>query len=282
MAPSSHLTNGGRISVLGKIADLVSGIRAPRAGLNLASSYVLKFAPMAESEARSLYLDLCGRASHLAYRVGVAFVIPRQQLSVASDAGFDHSAPKLIPENLQPQFAAGMLVPTRHTEPNSLFRELSTYAAINDERVLAALDLWHVTYHETTPRAQFLTYITILESLSLQQSRSNETIEWIDRILLDAEKFNDASLVGALHGLKKVSIRATIEGLIFRSAKQQGKSDAETNSLLKCFKKLYETRSKLTHSGTAEVIDTAAALEIVRIVLDAAIAAPEVVFSKKP
>ncbi|WP_241332428.1 hypothetical protein [Burkholderia cenocepacia] len=57
---------------------------------------------------------------------------------------------------------------------------LDNCQSVNDPRLIAALELYVSANDDSLARSQFLTYLTILDSLAEQWPRDAAAIEWIE------------------------------------------------------------------------------------------------------
>jgi len=114
------------------------------------------------------------------------------------------------------------------------------------EAEMAAIELYNLARLDASPRAQFMTLVSVVETLAEAKDRSQTSIRFLDECIerVDERSIADAKerevLQNALRGLKRESInsacRSLVEGLL-------GAAQA------KRFKELYGVRSKLSHGG---------------------------------
>jgi len=135
------------------------------------------------------------------------------------------------------------------TYPEAHFVDVLRSAYARDRvispREKLALELYALAHREATPRAKFLTLVTVVEVLAGQGERSKEEIEVVDSLLaaLAASAIREkASLRGALGNLKKKSIRRCCRDFVEGSI---------GNGRWKKFDECYELRSNLVHEGHA-------------------------------
>lgn len=147
---------------------------------------------------------------------------------------------------------------------------------VTDDRLLAALELWVTASYENLPRTKFLTYMTILDSLSIQAKRAEAIVQWIDAKIYEAQALNDPGIVGALGNLKRVSHKAALKALVARAADQTRLPASAVEAKTRLVGALYDARSKLSHQGSSVHLDPASARDLAAFVLRSAITSPSI------
>ncbi|QTO52671.1 HEPN domain-containing protein [Burkholderia latens] len=242
----------------------------------------LLFDAMNESDARCLISALRARILAISVFAGpagnVVFDIPTSepQKAPASAAGraiFSGSQITLVPAGqISAPMWAGGYGAVRYSA--ALLEGINQCPAVSDERLLAALELWNAASYENLPRTKFLTYMTILDSLSTQAKRDEKVVRWIEEKIREANDLGDPGIVGALGNLRRVSHKAALRALVIRAANQEGQSGPEAAEKAKLAAALYDARSELSHQGAAGTIDAEKARELTSFVLRAAIGSP--------
>jgi hypothetical protein len=265
-----------QLVVLGKRAELHTRAPFPQSHGSVSASAVhqwLLFEPMEKAEAVALYEDLRAKLPALSLRMRASFRIgPWTNLGTSTIETYNGPMPMLIPANL---------VPTPLWMESSITSEqvgwqdwLDNCPPVTDERLIAALSLFVSASDETLPRSQFLTYLTILDSLAVQWPRDDAAIAWIDEMLKEPVAVNDQALTSALTNLKQVSHGAAVRALVKRAARAAGLETSAVNERATAAGDLYRVRSDLSHAGKSVNPDVNAARELVALVLDQAIQAP--------
>lgn len=253
-------------------------------------SHWLLFDAMNESDAQRLIKALRSRILALSVFAGAAgnvvFDIPTSepQKAPASAAGraiFGGSQITLVPAGQisSPMWAGGYGA-VRYSA--ALLEGLNQCPAVSDERLLAALELWKAASYENLPRTKFLTYMTILDSLSTQAKRDEKVVRWIEEKIREANDLGDPGIVGALGNLRRVSHKAALRALVIRAANQGGQSGPDAAEKAKLAATLYDARSELSHQGAAGTIDADRARELTAFVLRAAIVSPSILDVGEP
>ncbi|MBN6738812.1 HEPN domain-containing protein [Burkholderia multivorans] len=250
----------------------------------------LMFEPMTEQDAQTLVASLRARVPALSVYAGAAsdvvLTLPTSNVRKALVAGngravYSASEIALVPVNQSPSpsWVSGYGF-TSYTE--HLLVELNSCAGVTDDRLLAALELWAAASYEHLPRTKFLTYLTILDSLSVQAVRREATVNWIDAKIREAESLQDPGIAGALENLKRESHTAALKALVARAADFRGLTNKERKERIKSAGELYRIRSKLSHQGSSNLIDLPKARELVAFVLRAAIEKPAILDAEPP
>ncbi|MBR8034729.1 hypothetical protein [Burkholderia vietnamiensis] len=250
----------------------------------------LLFDAMNESDAQRLIETLRARIpafSVFAGRVGnVVLSIPasepqKAQASAVGRAIFNGPEITLVPaDQISSPLWAGGYGTVRYSA--GLLEGLNQCPPVSDERLLAALELWMVASYENLPRTKFLTYMTILDSLSTQAKRGEKVVRWIEEKIREANDLGDPGIVGALGNLKRVSHKAALRALVIRAADQAGQSAPEAAEKAKLAATLYDARSELSHQGAAGTLDAERARELAAFVLRAAIVSPSILDVHEP
>ncbi|KUZ97532.1 hypothetical protein WI40_14745 [Burkholderia ubonensis] len=250
----------------------------------------LMFEPMTESDAQTLVASLRARVLALSVSAGAAgnvvLTLPTSDIQKAVTSGtgravYNASEISLVPVDHVPSASwLGAYGVANYTE--HLLVELNSCADVTDDRLLAALELWATASYENLPRTKFLTYLTILDSLSVQPARGEAIVNWIKAKILEAEALQDPGIAGALENLKRVSHTAALKALVARAADFRGLTSKERKEKIQRAGELYQLRSKLSHQGGATHIDPAKARELVAFVLRAAIEKPEILDVEPP
>ncbi|KVN36019.1 hypothetical protein WJ63_01555 [Burkholderia pyrrocinia] len=269
------------ITVRGRRARLFE--REPYISFVTANALVIKqwllFDPLPEGDARNLLADLRARLPVVAMNMGANFRIPGGDPDVASTAAYDGAVPVLIPVHLSPVPAwndpAGSC---SWSAQDMLERTLEDSPPVNDDRVLAALELFITSQYDFLQRSQFLAQLTILDALATRAKRSGAAAEWIDQKLVEAEAegFDDPGLLSALGGLKDESHGAAIRTLVRRAVVSLGGSEAEARRQARAVGKLYKVRSRLSHKGSVVELDLGHATQLTRLVLNASARNPSI------
>ncbi|MBN3804341.1 hypothetical protein GXB81_14965 [Paraburkholderia sp. Ac-20336] len=250
----------------------------------------LMFDPMTEADAQALVACLRARIPALSVFAGAAgnvvLTLPASGIQKASTSGSGrafYNGPEitLVAADQEPQpIWAGAYGFASYTD--DLLTALNSCPDVTDDCLLAALELWATASHENLPRTKFLTYMTILDSLSLQAKREEAVVRWIDMKIQEAKTLGDPSIVGALGNLKRVSHKAALKALVARAADLEGLSAADTNVKTRLVSELYDARSELSHQGGAAQFDPANARDLAAYVLRAAITAPSILEAEPP
>ncbi|WP_321853625.1 hypothetical protein [Burkholderia cenocepacia] len=250
----------------------------------------LLFDAMNESDAQRLIETLRARIPAFAVFAGavgnVVLSIPASepQKAPASAVGraiFNGPEITLVPaDQISSPLWAGGYGMVRY--PAALLEGLNQCPPVSDERLLAALELWMVASYENLPRTKFLTYMTILDSLSTQAKRDETVVRWIEEKIREANDLGDPGIVGALRNLRRVSHKAALRALVIRAANQEGQSGPEAAEKAKLAAALYDARSELSHQGAAGKVDAEKARELTAFVLRAAIGSPSILDPHEP
>lgn len=282
---------GASVTLFGHRATLFA---APAIGepTDMAREWIhwLLFDAMNESDAQRLIETLRARIpafSVFAGAVGnVVLSIPasepqKAQTSAVGRAIFNGPEITLVPaDQISSPLWAGGYGTVRYSA--GLLEGLNQCPPVSDERLLAALELWMVASYENLPRTKFLTYMTILDSLSTQAKRDENVVRWIEEKIREANDLGDPGIVGALGNLKRVSHKAALRALVIRAADQAGQSGPDAAEKAKLAATLYDARSELSHQGAAGTIDAERARELTAFVLRAAIVSPSILDVHEP
>ena len=268
-------TDGAHLKVLGKPARLIGNepLQSPGTMSPAAVQQYLLFDPMEKAEATALFEELKARLPALSLRMRSSIRIgPWKNLEVSNLDTYNGPMPTLIPANLVPKPVwMALSIVRQQTGWQNL---LDNCPSVRDERLIAALSLFVSASDEALPRSQFLTYLTILDSLAVQWPRDQAAIEWIDEKLKETVAVNDPALKSALSNLKQVSHGAAVRALVERTAIAAGLVPEVVKELTKSASALYGVRSGLSHAGNSITPDVNAARELVAQVLDQAIMDP--------
>lgn len=267
---------GDTMLVLGKRAQLHTRDPFPLKHGAVSPSAVhqwLLFDPMEKAEAEILFEELKARLPALSLRLRASYRIgPWTTLSTSPGEMHNGQIPTLIPAIHQPSPA--WTEAFLSDEKTGWQDWLDNCPRVSDARLIAALSLFVSASDEALPRSQFLTYLTILDSLAVRWPREDATIAWIDEKLKETVAINDKALSNALTNLKEVSHGFAVRSLVKRAAKAQGSASAAINAYAKSAGDLYRVRSDLSHAGKSVTPDVNAARELVGLVLDQAILDP--------
>jgi hypothetical protein len=278
-------SHGALLTLLGHNAKLhVMPALGEPPGQARAWVHWLMFDPMTEVDAQTLVASLRARVPAFSVFEGVAgnvvLTLPASDIQNASTSAggrafYDGRAISLgladrVP---QPTWMAGYGSVIYTAE---LLTRMNECPPVTDDRLLAALELWATASYENLPRTKFLTYMTILDSLSIQAKREEAIVHWIDAKIQEAQVLNDPGIVGALGNLKRVSHKAALKALVGRAAAQAGLTTPDANVKIKLVGALYDTRSELSHKGGDARLDPASARDLAAFVLRAAINSPSI------
>ncbi|WP_105851531.1 hypothetical protein [Burkholderia gladioli] len=268
-------TERAHAMVLGRRAQLLNSARFQQQGAisPAAVQQYLLFDPMEKAEAETLFEELKTKLLVLSLRMRASFRIgPWKTLHMSHGETYNGQLPTLIPSDREPGavWMAGFMT----NEKIGWEDWLDNCPPVMDERLIAALSLFVGASDEALPRSQFLTYLTILDSLAVQWLRDAAAIAWIDERLKDPVVINDQALKSALTNLKQVSHGAAVRALVKRAAKAAGLTPSEANDHAAAAGDLYRVRSDLSHAGKSVKPDVKAAQELAALVLDQAILAP--------
>lgn len=238
----------------------------------------LLFDPMKKVDAEALFEDIRARLPALSLRMRASFRIATWSPLIVSDIEtYNGPIPTLIPADLKPNPA--WMEASMSRKQIGWEDWLDICPPVKDEGLIAALSLYVSASDEMLPRSQFLTYLTILDSLAEQWPRDNVAIAWIDEKLMELVAVKDKSLTSALENLKKVSHGTAMRELVKRAASAQGLANDEIESWTMRVGKLYRVRSNLSHAGKLVELDVNGARELVELVLEQAIQNPAILDS---
>jgi hypothetical protein len=155
--------------------------------------------------------------------------------------------------------ATGGGIAHRNADDFQLTIENSLTLSLNDKTMLA-LDLYNLSYNESTDRAKFLTYITIFELLSDGKKKAYSIQSYIDKLECIVDSNLEEKIItievgkdvkAGLGRLREVSIQEKASELI----KEYIEGDAHYNNLKAnvFFKKCYGKRSGMLHQGSMKV-----------------------------
>lgn len=266
------------VFVLGKRAQLITREPFPQSHGAVSAAAVhqwLLFDPMKKADAEALFEDLRARLPALSLRMRASFRIgPWTRLGASVGETYNGPMPTLIPADREPK---PVWVESSMSIQQVGWQDwLDTCPPVKDERLIAALSLYVSASDEALPRSQFLTYLTILDSLAEQWPRDAAAIAWVDAKLKEEVAVNDESLSSALQNLKEVSHGTAMRSLVKRAAKAQGLASAEIKSWTTRAGNLYRVRSDLSHAGNSATPDVNAARELAALVLEQAIQDPAI------
>ena len=132
------------------------------------------------------------------------------------------------------------------------FLEGAQKREIND-RVQLAADVYLGAAFESSDRARFVAYITVLEILADRKPRTATAVASIDDWIAEVRENEDLvgteaeSLVGMLRDLKEESIGASIRNMFAsRHETEQGSGDRDVTTFIRA---CYAARSRLVHNG---------------------------------
>lgn len=278
-------SHGAQLSMLGRPATLhVMPALGEPPETPKAWVHWLMFDPMTEQDAYAVVQSLRARLPAFSVFDGaqgnVVLTLPTAEVSkvppleggraIFSGQEIAIGDAELVP---QPLWAGGFGFTSYSAD---LLAALNSCPEVTDERLLAALELWTVASSENLPRTKFLTYMTILDSLSIQAKRDDAIVQWIDLRIAEAKGFDDPGIVGALGNLKRVSHKAALKALVMRAARQSSVDVEAMDEKIKLVGALYDARSDLSHQGNDAKFDTAKARELAAFVLRSAIILPAI------
>jgi hypothetical protein len=143
------------------------------------------------------------------------------------------------PPSMQP----GKVLPVLEASLGFGLSSAPARAAMADERVRLAVDLYTGSYFETSPEAQFLSLVGVLEILKDKAPSSEPAQALVDEWIRQARTLSDdeaASIQGSLRFLKMMSISRGIASTVRRHLGPESARAAQD---------LYQARSKLVHDG---------------------------------
>ena len=266
------------VSVLGKRAQLLTREFSPQLHGAVSATVVdqwLLFDPMEKADAEALLDELRAKLPALSLRMRASFRIdPRHHLTTSVGETYNGPMPTLIPADQKPRPV--WIDSSMSREQVGWEDWLDTCPPVRDERLIAALSLYVSASDEMLPRSQFLTYLTILDSLATQWPRDAVAVAWIDDKLKEPVAVNDGPLSSALANLKEVSHGTAVRELVNRAAMAQGLASAEVKLLTKSAGELYRVRSDLSHAGNLATPNVSAARKLAELVLEQAIQHPAI------
>jgi hypothetical protein len=241
----------------------------------------LVFDPLSEQAAHSLLKELRLRLRVLSLRQSTIFAVPESDLTISPinhSGRYNGPFPTLIPEEseLHPMWMDAWS--SSSTDGVALLSQtLSNCPAIEDERIIAAIDLAVTSRYDSLPRSIFLSQLTIIDSLARQTNRSKQLRDWIDEKCEEAKVFEDAGLLSALGNLKRVSHGSAVRELVGRAAHAMGEDKTQVEARQNLAQNLYKTRSALSHAGSILPENSVGqARELAALVIDAAIKHPAI------
>ncbi|WP_423194612.1 hypothetical protein [Cupriavidus sp. H18C2] len=277
-------SNGASLALLGHSAKLhVMPALGEKPENARAWLHWLMFDPMTEAEAQALVTSLRARIPAFSVLVAAGNVVLSlptsdiQKASTSASGGALYVGREiclgLADRKPQPMWIEGY-GSTSYTA--ALLASMNECPPVTDDRMLAALELWATASYEKLPRTKFLTYMTILDSLSTQAKRAEAIVHWIDAKIQEAHVLDDPGIVGALGNLRRVSHKAALKALVSRAADQAGLTAPDATVKIKLAGALYDTRSELSHKGGGARLDPASARDLAAFVLRAAITSPSI------
>jgi hypothetical protein len=278
-----RITGNGQLTVLGYTAKLHQRRTCPLPGAGLISiDRWLIFDPLPKTQAEVLLCELRLRLRVLSLRHRVTIVIPDSALTISplEHAGcYNGPIPTLIQETTNPQPAWVDVGHTSLVDSKELFEViLPTCPAVEDERIISAIELGITSRYDTLPRSIFLSQLTIIDSLATRIDRSATTQRWLDEKIEEAAELMDTGLLSSLANLKQESHGSAVRELVGRAARALGADEAKVTSRQKLVNDLYRVRSGLSHAGgtslNSAMLDQAR--ELATLVIDAAIRYPAV------
>ncbi len=265
-----------QLAVLGKRAELHTREPFPQSHGAVSAAAVhqwLLFEPMERAEAEALFEELQARLPALSLRMRASFRIgPRTTLQMSHGEIYNGPMPTLIPADREPK---PVWMESSMTSEQTGWQDwLDKCPPVTDERLIAALSLYVSASDESLPRSQFLTYLTILDSLAVQWPRDAAAIAWVDEKLKEPVAVNDQALTSALTNLKQVSHGSAVRALVKRAANAAGLDPSAVKDCVASAGDLYSVRSDLSHAGKSVQPDVNAARELAALVLEQAILDP--------
>jgi len=273
--------DNGRLQVLGRPARLLERTLPRQDTLTSTSTAVVRqwllFDPLSEGDARSILSELRARFPVLSHKQSAALRVGASALHIAEHAIYNGPIPTLIPAHLKPDPAWAELQMTSYLDGRDVLeRSLIQCVPVADDRLLAALDLSVASRYDVLPRSIFLAQLTILDALAERVERPKSIKAWLDEKIMEARALGDLGLISSLANLKQGSHGAAVRSLVARAAMAKGLNAERTKELSDLAGKLYAVRSGLSHAGAAQQLDVAGAQQLVKLVLDAAVANPRV------
>ncbi|AJY38173.1 hypothetical protein BW21_6368 (plasmid) [Burkholderia humptydooensis] len=228
---------------------------------------------MPSAEAEALYKEFSTKLPVLSLRMSASFRIgPWTDLSVARQDTYNGPMPTLIAAEHVP---APLWAETSISNSKVGWEGwLDSCPVVEDPRLIAALELYVSANDDSMARSQFLTYLTILDSLAEQWPREAAAIQWIEDRLKDAVVVADRGLGDALRNLKRISHGKAVRELVGRAAIAKGLDTATTKALMKKAGDLYTVRSQLSHAGNTDIPDVQSARNLAEVVLNQAALQP--------
>jgi hypothetical protein len=183
---------------------------------------------------------------------------PPDAVALGAQAMGHEGLPSIYPDNSSVAFAMAMPLRVRVDMPLGLFSERLRSGlersqigdSLKNSRLRFALDIFLSSYFENSVIAQFLTRVTVLEILKMEDAYPDEIMQAVERWQQEVVGFATSgvlkspqaeSLKGQLERLKKHSIGFGIRDLV---AKQLGPERAQKAV------RLYTLRSDLVHEGS--------------------------------
>jgi len=116
---------------------------------------------------------------------------------------------------------------------------------IISERYSLALELYNMSHFDKSLRGRFLTLVTVIESLSVREERSEASMKHLEELIgitkeSDLETNDKESLIKGLDDLRKESISRSCRKLVKRHLGQEG---------VKQFQRYYDVRGRILHNG---------------------------------
>jgi hypothetical protein len=265
-----------QLVVLGKRVELHTREPFPQSHGAVSAAAVhqwLLFEPMERAEAEGLFEELQARLPALSLRMRASFRIgPWTTLQMSHGEVYNGPMPTLIPADREPK---PVWMESSMTSEQTGWQDwLDKCPPVTDERLIAALSLYVSASDESLPRSQFLTYLTILDSLAVQWPRDAAAIAWVDEKLKEPVAVNDQALTSALTNLKQVSHGSAVRALVKRAANAAGLDPSAVKDCVASAGDLYRVRSHLSHAGKSVRPDVSAARELAALVLEQAILDP--------
>lgn len=239
----------------------------------------LMFDPMSEEEAQDVLQELRSRLPVLSFRFKSFFAVPSSPLTTGGLI-YNGPIPTIIPADLTPSDPAWLdAAASSSIDGETLLSALPSCPVLNDERILAAIQLSLTSGFDILPRSVFLSQLTIIDSLAVRRKRALQIQEWLDLKIAEAEIFSDAGLLSALANLKENSHGSAIRELVGRASKAMHEDGPQTNFRKKRVSELYNVRSQLSHANSDGILTgqhVTDAHDIADLIIKAAIENPAI------
>jgi hypothetical protein len=112
--------------------------------------------------------------------------------------------------------------------------------------------------------------------MTIRAKRNAAATAWIDQKIVEAGALDDPGLISALHNLKDESHMTSIRTLVKRAVVSLGGSRTEAERRATTVGTLCAVRSGLSHEGSSVDSDLGGAMQLARLVLNAAVRNPSI------